>query len=126
MGMTERIIGARKEKGINQKDMASKLKVSVASLNRYERGIRKPEIDVVTNIAKITGKSVDWILTGVNNNDQLQSEEIEMLKDEIVELQRKCISLMEENSSLKEDRQQLREKISSLGSKPPVRKKKTA
>lgn len=49
----------RKQKGINQKDLATKLGVSNVVLSRYESGIRTPDISTQNKLADILEVSLD-------------------------------------------------------------------
>ncbi|RIN79472.1 helix-turn-helix domain-containing protein [Mammaliicoccus sciuri] len=49
----------RKQKGINQKDLAAKLGVSNVVLSRYESGIRTPDISTQNKLADILEVTLD-------------------------------------------------------------------
>lgn len=49
----------RKNKGINQKELASKIGVSNVVLSRYESGIRTPDVSIQNKIADILDISLD-------------------------------------------------------------------
>jgi transcriptional regulator with XRE-family HTH domain len=55
MSIIDKLIGIRKEKRISQKDMARGLGISSASLNRFERGNRKRDFDIVVDYASYLG-----------------------------------------------------------------------
>ena len=59
----------RKEKGISQKTVAAKLKVSQALLSHYENGIREPGLDFVVSAADYYGVSVDFLLGRTMSRD---------------------------------------------------------
>ncbi|NLM60968.1 MAG: helix-turn-helix transcriptional regulator [Clostridiales bacterium] len=59
----------RKEKGISQKTVAAKLKVSQALLSHYENGIREPGLDFVVAAADFYGVSVDFLLGRTMSRD---------------------------------------------------------
>ncbi len=48
---SDRIASLREEKGINQKQLAEKLNVSVDIFRRWEQGKRSPDIEMLRNIA---------------------------------------------------------------------------
>ncbi len=52
----------RKEKGISQKEVASRLGISQALLSHYEKGIRECGLDFLVSCAKFYGVSVDYML----------------------------------------------------------------
>lgn len=49
----------RKQKGINQKDLATKIGVSNVVLSRYESGVRTPDINIQNKIADILEVTLD-------------------------------------------------------------------
>ena len=58
----------RKLKGITQKELAEKLKLSVAIISKYERNECDPSIENLIKMANIFGVSVDSL---VGNNAEL-------------------------------------------------------
>lgn len=58
----ERLRLARETKELTQQELGTKLKVSDATINRYEKGIRKPDPDMLTALAGILEVSIDWLL----------------------------------------------------------------
>ena len=51
----------RKEKNLNQSDIAEKLRVSRSSVANWENGIRFPDCQSVKQLAVIFGVSVDYL-----------------------------------------------------------------
>lgn len=51
----------RTTKEINQKEFASKIGVTQASLSSYENGIKQPSLDVLSRIASEFNVSLDWL-----------------------------------------------------------------
>lgn len=51
MSIVNELIRIRKEKKVNQKEMAKKLNISIGSLCRFEKGNRKMDINTVENYA---------------------------------------------------------------------------
>ena len=49
--IAERITKARKELGLNQKELAKKANLTEANLSRYENGIREPKSAVLARLA---------------------------------------------------------------------------
>lgn len=58
----DRIRKARLAKGLTQKQLAEMLNITDATVNRYERGIRKPDPEMLKAIADILNVSVDYLL----------------------------------------------------------------
>jgi transcriptional regulator with XRE-family HTH domain len=59
----------RKERGISQKSVATKLKISQALLSHYENGIREPGLSFVVSAADFYGVSVDFLLGRTMSRD---------------------------------------------------------
>ncbi len=68
----------RKEKGLSQKEVASKLGISQALLSHYEKGIRECGLDFLITVADFYGVSCDYMLgrTPERNGTMLSVEEI--------------------------------------------------
>ena len=62
--LSDRIIYARKSKGLKQKELANILKVSLPTMNHYESGKRAPNSELLSQIAKTLGCDPGWLLTG--------------------------------------------------------------
>ena len=69
---SDRIARLRKEKGLNQKDLAEKLKVSIDSVRRWEQGKRSPDIEILNKIAEVLDTTVSYI-SGETDNPQRNS-----------------------------------------------------
>ena len=67
--IAERITKARKELGLNQKELAKKANLTEANLSRYENGIREPKSAVLARLADAL--STDYLvgLTDEKNYD---------------------------------------------------------
>ncbi len=59
-----RIAALRRQAGMNQAKLAQLLGVSPSAVGMYEQGRREPSSDVLVQMGKIFGVSVDYILTG--------------------------------------------------------------
>jgi transcriptional regulator with XRE-family HTH domain len=55
------LIELRKEKGLNQEDVAKALGISRVALSHYERGERKPDIEIVYMVAEYFDVSIDYL-----------------------------------------------------------------
>lgn len=64
MNFSERITLARKSTGMTQSDVAEKLNVSFQAVSLWERGEASPEISKLADIAALYQISLDWLLTG--------------------------------------------------------------
>lgn len=56
-----KIRGLRKEKGLKQKDLASKVGIHQSEISDIETGKRKPNVYLAIKIARVLGKSVEEI-----------------------------------------------------------------
>lgn len=70
----KRIKACREEKGIKQQVLASKAKMDVASLSRYENGKQTPNLESFVSIAQVLNVSTDYLLFG-NEKKTISSEE---------------------------------------------------
>jgi len=75
----ERLKKARKKSGMTQMELAQKLNLTDATLNRYEKGHRKPDPETLSKIAEILHVSVDWLLGRTDNPEPFPNFE-ELLK----------------------------------------------
>ncbi|MEX5936043.1 helix-turn-helix domain-containing protein [Mammaliicoccus sciuri] len=69
----------RKQKGINQKDLATKLGVSNVVLSRYESGIRTPDISTQNKLADILEVTLDELHGRNTNKSENIEDDIEVL-----------------------------------------------
>jgi len=60
--VSERIRRIRKEKGLTQKQLASRLGVSQAMITKYEQSLRKPKIGTIVKIADALDVDVSEVL----------------------------------------------------------------
>ena len=63
-GLCRRLVQARKNAGLRQGELAQQLGTSQASVNRWERGVAEPPLGALEKLAELSGKSIDWFLTG--------------------------------------------------------------
>ena len=75
---SERLTQLREDRGLKRQEVADALEISRASLEYYEKGQRKPDIEVAARIAKYYGVSTDY-LVGVSAA-QVTASENETLK----------------------------------------------
>ena len=64
MTFAKRLASARKAKGVTQSDVAEKLHVSFQAVSLWERGETTPEFDKLADIGVLYDVSLDWLLTG--------------------------------------------------------------
>lgn len=74
--MGHRIAALRREAGWSQSELARRLGVSASAVGMYEQGRREPAADMLVQMGKVFGVTVDYLLTG---QDPAQSRELERL-----------------------------------------------
>lgn len=62
MKFGELLAGLRKERGILQKELATYLKVTVATISNYEKGIHSPDYETLVKLADFFDVSTDYLL----------------------------------------------------------------
>ena len=74
MTIAERIKTARKEAGITQEELASKMYVTHHCISMWERGLRQPKYETLARIADALGINVNRLLqTPMTNADRIRS-----------------------------------------------------
>lgn len=63
----KRFSDLRKEKGLTQEEIASKLNVSSQAVSKWENDISYPDISLLVQISEIFGVSVDYLLGKISN-----------------------------------------------------------
>lgn len=63
-GFSERLGEVRKQKNLTQREVAERLDVSFQAVSLWERGETAPDIEKLADIASLYQVSVDWLLTG--------------------------------------------------------------
>ena len=100
MEFSERLKKLRKDTGLTQVDVASKLGISQQAYASWERGIKKPTQDNLVKIAQVLNVSVDYLVGNSEekvdeldniellfrmNSKGLTEEEKETFKKELIE-----------------------------------------
>lgn len=60
----DRMTALRKQKDLSQQDVADKIKISRAQMNRYENQGVQPPADVLNKLAKLFDTTVDYLING--------------------------------------------------------------
>ena len=106
MEFSERLKKLRKDTGLTQVDVASKLGISQQAYASWERGIKKPTQENLVKLSKILNVSVDYLLGNTENKQTsdvleniellfrmnskgLTEEEKEIFKKELIEFMEK-------------------------------------
>ncbi|GAB0114617.1 helix-turn-helix domain-containing protein [Acidisoma sp. C75] len=66
----ERLIEARKARGVSATDLADMVGVSVQSISKYENGHQSPKLDVVYSLASVLKFPRDYFLRSVPHRDE--------------------------------------------------------
>lgn len=72
MVLGPRIATARKAKGLTQKELATQLGLATGTVQQYELGKRRPDVDVLKNIADILGVTVDALVSVSEVEDEYE------------------------------------------------------
>ena len=105
----DRISNLRKELDINQKELATKVGITEASLSRYENNLREPKSEIIVRLAKALETSTDYLL-GVNDNTKISKEDKLIIEN--LSVSEKTKTLLEKIYSLeKEDREAIEKMI---------------
>ena len=59
-----RIAVLRRASGLSQGELANRLQVSPSAVGMYEQGRREPSAEILVNLSRVLGVSVDYLLTG--------------------------------------------------------------
>ena len=70
--LTKRLTELREKNKISKKDIAQNLKISLRSYQRYEKGERNPDSDILLKIAILFNVSTDYLL-GLTNNSRISN-----------------------------------------------------
>lgn len=104
----DRIAKLRKELDINQKELATKVGITEASLSRYENNLREPKSEIIVRLAKSLNTSTDYLL-GINENTKINRED--KLIIESLAISEKTKQLLEKIYSLEEEDREAIEKM---------------
>ena len=69
-GFGRRIKELRKHKKWTQKELATKIDVRFAQLNKYECGLHVPPLEKIIQLAEIFDTTVDYLLTGDRSEEK--------------------------------------------------------
>lgn len=78
--MGARIAALRRAKGWSQAELARQLKISSSAVGMYEQGRREPAAELLVQLSRLFGVSVDYLLTGQAHPGQEREKLDEVLK----------------------------------------------
>ena len=64
MMLGARIAALRRQAGMSQAELASRLRISASAVGMYEQGRREPSVDILSDLAEIFGVSLDYLIRG--------------------------------------------------------------
>ena len=65
-----RIALLRRKAGLSQSELARRLRISPSAVGMYEQGRREPAVDVLLAMAQIFGVTMDYLLTGAEQESE--------------------------------------------------------
>ena len=71
----------RKAAGLSQSELAKLLKISNSTIGMYEQGRREPSLEILTELSRIFGVSLDFLVLGKATTDL----EIQALNDVLLD-----------------------------------------
>lgn len=74
----------RKEKGLTQKDLASRLHVTDKAVSKWERGLSLPDISLLIPISELLDISIYELLGGKSKNNQIRKTDVEVVIKETI------------------------------------------
>ncbi|MBT2157209.1 helix-turn-helix transcriptional regulator [Clostridioides difficile] len=116
----DRIANLRKELDINQKELATKVGITEASLSRYENNLREPKSEIIVRLAKALETSTDYLL-GVNDNTKISKEDKLIIENLSVSEKQKALRKI--YSLEKEDREAIEKMIDNAYLKDSLKKR---
>ena len=77
-----RIAALRRQSGMSQSELASRLRISASAVGMYEQGRREPSVDILTDMAEIFGVSMDYLIRGRPGDTEMPALE-DMLRSRV-------------------------------------------
>ena len=88
----QRIALLRRQAGMSQAELASRMGVSASAVGMYEQGRREPSVEGLIALSDILQVSTDYLLTGkITDEGQLRTLSA-LLEDKILETERRLES----------------------------------
>ena len=76
MGLRDKLILLRKEKGLSQADLAETLHVSRQAISRWEVGASVPSMENLSALSRLYNVSVDSLICADNNVETIAEEQV--------------------------------------------------
>lgn len=84
-----RIAALRKESGMTQEQFAERMNIGLSTLGKLERGLQKPSIDLLIEIAFFFHVSTDYLLLGNEVQKDSARETLDFVIAKLQEVKRK-------------------------------------
>ena len=84
-----RIAALRKENGMTQEQFAERMNIGLSTLGKLERGLQKPSIDLLIEIAFFFHVSTDYLLLGNEVQKDSARETLDFVIAKLQEVKRK-------------------------------------
>ena len=78
-----RIAALRRAAGISQSELAQMLKISPSAVGMYEQGRREPALDVLAEMARVFGVTIDFLVTGKAGSAQEEDQLMQVLMERV-------------------------------------------
>ena len=82
----DRIALARKRAGLTQEELAKKLDIAYPTLNKYERGHRIPDAELLSRMVKLLDCDPGWLLTGEGSIERKKASYASIDEELIIEI----------------------------------------
>lgn len=98
----ERIKYIRKQLNLTQQDLARRLGLkSKVSISDYEKGKRNPSLDELVILSRIAHRTIDWLITGMDEHDPIILKQLRQREQELEEVKKINYELIESTAKLK-------------------------
>lgn len=116
MNIGERIRQARREKKLNQAELAKKLNISIGSLSHYEANRRTPTPQMLQKIADILDKDISFFFgidgRGIKDRDKREAYDLVMaLSNGDKQMALGCLKMLKEGKGRKKSMEELYNEI---------------
>lgn len=76
MGLGQKLLNLRKQKGLSQEEVAEKLNVTRQTVSKWETDQSTPDFDKIGPLCELYGISADELLLGKKSDDTINNEEV--------------------------------------------------
>jgi len=126
----ERLRTIRKESHLSQREFGQHFGVSQNMISLYEKGRSRASVEFYLQVAQFGGRSIEWLLTGLDDHAQATLREMRDLHDKMNDhlavvcqlLEREADDVLDRTISPIEDSDRLREVLRAEKNIPPCLK----